>query len=145
MIKTTRTIKTPKIEEVITLLEQNDLPTKDLKGLDLKTFFGLYMDGELEGIVGLEVYEEVALLRSLAVSSNKSRGIGHVLLEHIDLFSKTNNISTLYLLTTTAHKYFLKKGFVVEDKKDAPKVILQTKEFASICPASSIFMKKEII
>ncbi|NQY94190.1 MAG: N-acetylglutamate synthase [Campylobacteraceae bacterium] len=140
----TQTIKTPNIEEITTLLKQNNLPIEDIKELNLKSFFGLYINDTLEGIVGLEVYNEVALLRSLAVGSNKSFGIGSKLLEHIDYFSKTNNINTLYLLTTTADKYFLKKGFVVENKNKAPKVILNTKEFNSICPDSSIFMKKEL-
>jgi len=145
MNKTTNTIKTPKIEEISILLEENNLPTQDLKELDLKNFFGLYINNTLAGMVGLEIYDDVALLRSLAVSTNKSTGIGSILLEYIDSFAKNNNINTIFLLTTTADKYFLKKGFVVESKTQAPKVIQQTNEFKSICPTSAIFMKKEII
>jgi len=137
-------IKTPRLEEVITLLDDNNLPSSDIKDLNFESFFGVYINNTLEGIVGLEVYKELALLRSLAVNSNKSSGIGSMLLEHIYSFSKTNNITTLYLLTTTADKYFLKKGFTIIDKNEAPKIIQNTKEFKSICPDSSICMKKEL-
>ncbi len=144
MNKAIYNIKTPSLKEVITLLEDNNLPSSDIKDLNLESFFGLYIDDTLEGIVGLEVYGELSLLRSLAVNSKKSSGIGSILLEHIDSFSKSKNINTLYLLTTTADKYFLKKGFIIIDKKEAPKIIQNTKEFNSICPDSSIFMKKEL-
>jgi len=144
MNKARYNIKTPCLDEVITLLEDNNLPSSDIKDLNLESFFGMYINNTLEGIVGLEVYKELALLRSLAVSTNKSSGIGSMLLEHIDSFSKSNNINTLYLLTTTADKYFLKKGFIIIDKKEAPKIIQNTTEFNSICPDSSIFMKKEL-
>ena len=144
MNKAIYNIKTPSLKEVITLLEDNNLPSSDIKDLNFESFFGLYIDDTLEGIVGLEVYGELALLRSLAVNSKKSSGIGSILLENIDSFSKSKNINTLYLLTTTADKYFLKKGYSIIDKKEAPQIIQNTKEFNSICPDSSIFMKKEL-
>ena len=137
-------IKQPKLDEVIKLLEDNDLPCTDITKENLEHFFGYYKNEVLEGIVGLEIYNNIALLRSLSVSQNKSTGIGSRLLEYVNNYSKKNNIDTLYLLTTTAHKYFLKKGFEVEDKNKAPKSIQKTEEFTSICPSSSIFMKKSL-
>jgi len=135
-------IKQPKLYEVVNLLQCNDLPYEDIKNKSLEHFFGYYKDEILEGIVGLEIYNNIALLRSLAVNNQKSTGIGSKLLEYVNNYSKKNNIDTLYLLTTTANKYFLKKGFEIEDKNKAPSIIQNTEEFRSICPSNSIFMKK---
>jgi len=137
-------IKQPTLDEITVLLQNNDLPCSDIKDLKLDNFFGYYLNNTLEGIVGLEVYGNVALLRSLAVNHKKSSGIGSKLLLYVDDYALENSIDTLYLLTTTADKYFLKKGFKVLDKDEAPKSIQNTQEFNSICPASSVFMKKEI-
>ena len=137
------TIKQPTFNEITTLLKNNDLPHCDIKDVKLEYFYGYYSDNELEGIVGLEMYEDVALLRSLCVVS-KSSGIGSKLLKHIDEIAKENKIKTLYLLTTTADKYFAKKEFSIIEKKLVPKSIKNTQEFNSICPDSAICMRKDI-
>ena len=54
------------------------------------------------------------------------------------------SIDDLYLLTTTAEKYFLKFGFNKIEKISAPELIKQTEEFKSICPESAVFMHKHI-
>lgn len=48
----------------------------------------------------------------------------------------------LYLLTTTAEKYFYKFGFQAINRVDVPEVISQTKKFQDICPLSAVAMHK---
>jgi len=137
-------IKHPSLEETINLLKKNKLPYSDIKEDNLKNFFGYFDNDSLEAIVGLEIYDDVALLRSLAVGDKKSSGVGSKLLKFINDFALKNGINSLYLLTTTASTYFIKKGFNIVNKDEAPSCIKNTVEFSSICPASSVFMKKSL-
>lgn len=136
--------RNPSLEEVLPLLEENNLPVCDIKKESLVNFFALYEKELLCGIVGLEIYGNNALLRSLCASS-KAKGVGSILLSHIEQFCKDNKIDTLYLLTTTAEKYFLKKGFRVSKKETTPQSIQNTQEFSSVCPCDAVCMKKYIV
>lgn len=57
----------PTIEEVHFLLEQNNLPTNDLSQMDLDHFYACIASGEVQGVIGLELYGSDGLLRSFAV------------------------------------------------------------------------------
>lgn len=53
------------------------LPTADLTPAHMEHFFGAWAGSTLEGVVGLELYGNVALLRSLAVTgSRRGAGVG---------------------------------------------------------------------
>ena len=63
------------------LLKASLLDSSDLTPEHLRHFFGLGPEAELEGVVGLELFGAVALLRSLAVvSSRRGAGLGSKLL-----------------------------------------------------------------
>ncbi|MCK7515679.1 MAG: hypothetical protein MZV70_74680 [Desulfobacterales bacterium] len=55
------------------LLSESGLPIADITAQHLQHFFGCGSGSELEGLVGLELYGEVALLRSLAVAAPMAR------------------------------------------------------------------------
>lgn len=137
-------IQTPSLIDVKTILKENELPFQDIKQNQLHSFFGYYQNSKLIGLIGLEIFNNIALLRSLCVR-NKSAGVGSILLNYIEKYSLENNIKDLYLLTTTADIYFEKKGFKKEDKSNAPSSIKNSSEFNSICPCSAIFMVKRIV
>jgi amino-acid N-acetyltransferase len=54
---------------VVALLEAEGLPASDLSETHLEHFFITGSDGAPSALVGLEIYGEVALLRSLVVSA----------------------------------------------------------------------------
>jgi amino-acid N-acetyltransferase len=137
-------IQTPTLTEVQAILKENKLPYEDIIKKQLYSFFGYYKNDKLIGLVGLEIFDTIALLRSLCIK-NKSAGVGSILLDYIEKYSLENNIKELYLLTTTADIYFRKKGFKKEDKSNAPNSIKNSNEFKSICPCNAIFMVKKII
>ena len=58
----------PNETSVKQLLSESELPTGDITAQHLAHFFGSGHGPELEGVVGLELYGDVALLRSLAVA-----------------------------------------------------------------------------
>jgi amino-acid N-acetyltransferase len=67
------------------LLSESGLPVEDITAQHLQHFFGCGSDLELEGLVGLELYGDVALLRSLAVaSSRRGSGVGSGLVAHAE-------------------------------------------------------------
>jgi N-acetylglutamate synthase and related acetyltransferases len=130
------------LEEIKNLLAANNLPTADISD-DTVQLFEVRLDNELAGTVGIERYSSIGLLRSLAVKDTyKNQGIGERLVDSLLCYCAYEQVTELYLLTTTAEKYFEKFGFqrISRDKVSAE--ILQTREFKDICPLSAAVMHK---
>jgi amino-acid N-acetyltransferase len=53
-------------------------------------------------------------------------------------------VKELYLLTTTAEKFFPKLGFDSIDRDNVPTPIQATEEFSSICPSTAVCMVKKL-
>ena len=133
----------PDLSSVKQLLSDSGLPIEDITAQHLQHFFGCGSGSTLEGVVGLELYGEVALLRSLAVaSSRRGSGVGPGLVAHAERYARDKGVQSLYLLTTTAEKFFLRRGYARIPRDEAPAAIKGTKEFSGICPTSSAFMVK---
>jgi amino-acid N-acetyltransferase len=129
---------------VVSLLGASGLPTADVEQ-HLERFILARWHGELVGVVGAEIYGEVGLLRSLCiVESKRGRGTGRSLLSALDAIIGTRGVRDVYLLTTTAARFFERAGFAPIPRDEAPLAIRQTTEFRSLCPASATLMRKEI-
>jgi len=128
------------------LLSESGLPISDITTQHLQHFFGCGSILGLEGVIGLELFGEAALLRSLAVaSSRRVSGVGSALVAHAERHARDQGVQSLYLLTTTAEKFFLRRGYTRIPREAAPASIQGTKEFSGICPASSAFMVKQLM
>jgi amino-acid N-acetyltransferase len=128
------------------LLSESGLPIEDITAQYLQDFFGCGSGLELDGLVGLELYGEVALLRSLAVaSSRRGTGVGSRLVAHAERHARDQGVQSLYLLTTTAEAFFTRRGYARVPREKAPAAIKGTKEFSGICPESSAFMVKQLM
>ena len=129
---------------IITLLEQANLLTDDLP-TDLGTFRLAFADEKLAGVAGLEILEENGLLRSVAVSLDfRNQKIGNQLIEVIIELAKSEKITALYLITTTADLYFERLGFTRVDRANVPDNIARTRQFSNLCPVSAVVMSKEL-
>jgi amino-acid N-acetyltransferase len=127
------------------LLAMHELPYEDLTTAHLEHFWVLRDGPRLAGVVGLEIFGEVGLLRSLAVSdAYRGRGIGTRLTEKAEDYARSQGIADLFLLTTTAADYFARHGYVRTDQDAAPGVLQDTAEFKSLCPDSAVCMVKEL-
>ena len=127
------------------LLIEAQLPVKDITPEHLEHFFGAWSGTRLDGVVGLELYQSVALLRSLAVITARQRsGLGAALVSEAERYAAEQGTRSLFLLTTTAKNYFEQRGYLSISRASAPKAIRATAEFSSICPASAVFMVKHI-
>ena len=99
----------------------------------------------LTGVVGLELKNNNALLRSLAViEPQRSKGLAKQLLREIEKYARSKQVDTLYLLTLTAEGFFAKQGYRRTDRRSAPPAIQETAEFNSLCPETAVCMKKHL-
>jgi amino-acid N-acetyltransferase len=132
-------------ERIGTLLKGSDLPTDDLANSPNVVLFSHAEDDYLCGVVGLELYGSCGLLRSLAVTpARRGEGIGEALLAHAEQAAAASGVKELYLLTTTAERYFAAHGYSRVDRVTAPAEISRTRQFSELCPSSSAFMVKKI-
>jgi len=135
----------PSEDSVRRLLSASQLDCSDLTAEHLRHFFGSGTKEEPEGIVGLELFGNAGLLRSLAVVSSRQRaGLGSKLVAHAEQYARNHGVRSLYLLTVTAEDFFLHRGYQRCRREDAPSAIKETKEFSEICPVSSAFMVKHL-
>lgn len=133
------------LDDIRDLLSRLDLPHSDLTPSHLEHFLVCHEDGDIVGVVGLELYDNVALLRSLAVRpTHRNRGIGARLTEKIEHYGRRNGVNELYLLTTTASDYFDRQRYETIDRDDLPSAIRETEEATQLCPASATCMRKDL-
>jgi amino-acid N-acetyltransferase len=99
---------------------------------------------DVVGVAGLEVCGGDALLRSVAVADEwRSRGLGRALVARVISDAEARGLHALYLLTTTADRYFPSFGFHRIARDEVPAPIRATKEFRDACPESATVMCRE--
>ncbi len=126
------------------LLHDANLPAQDL-GAPNQRFLVARDGGALAGCVGLEEYGDAALLRSLAVApSRQGRGLGSALYERARFVAREAGSRDLFLLTTTAERFFARDGFVRVDRSAVPAPVQASPEFRSLCPATAVCMAKRL-
>jgi amino-acid N-acetyltransferase len=131
-------------QDVLRLLERNHLPLDGL--LDhLATTVVARQDGRIIGSAALEVYAEGALLRSVAVAPEaQGQGLGHELTGAAIRMAEAVGAPAIYLLTTTAERFFPRFGFERIARTDVPATVQTSVEFVSACPASAAVMRKPL-
>jgi amino-acid N-acetyltransferase len=135
----------PSLEAAKSLLAMANLPVADLTDRHCEHFFYWGPSAAPTGLVGLELFGDVALLRSLVVSPvTRSSGMGSALVGHAEHQARSQGVRILYLLTTTAEGFFARLGYSNAARDAAPTAIRSTREFAGLCPASSTFMSKQL-
>ena len=131
------------LQEVKQLLRQNKLPVEDIA--DLLHFFIVRKDKKIIGVIGLEVYNQYGLLRSMATSATyRNLGLAASLVDKLLQYAAELGLKEMYLLTETAEKYFEKRSFHKIERESVPEAIKQSKEFSHLCPSSAVVMKKDI-
>jgi len=131
-------------EDIVAILSAEKLPVDDLPE-KLDTFLVARDNGQLVGVIGLEVYGTYGLLRSLAVLPGyRNKGIAGKLINRLESVAKLNDLKEIYLLTETAPEYFTGKAFQKITRDEVPDEVKQSSEFSHVCPVSAVVMKKSI-
>jgi amino-acid N-acetyltransferase len=102
-------------------------------------------DGRVIGVAGLELHGEFGLLRSVAVDLDyRGQGLAAALVEAVLQRAERVGLRSVYLLTTTAHDYFARRGFGDCARDQAPPAISESWEFKSGCPSTAAFMLRKV-
>jgi N-acetylglutamate synthase-like GNAT family acetyltransferase len=103
-------------------------------------------DDRIVGVVGLELCcADYALLRSTAVEPEwRGTGLGRRLVMHAIAEAESRGTKALYLLTTTAERYFPSFGFVKTQRDAVPDEVKQSVEFREACPSSATVMALQL-
>ncbi len=132
--------------EVEALLSAAGLPSSDIPGHPSLDLLGVKDgDNQLAGVIGIERYGEIGMLRSLAVAeSQRGSGIGQGLVHDVEAWAADQGVRILYLLTPTASGFFARLGYQSMARCEAPAVIAATAQFTGLCKASAQLMRKEL-
>ena len=128
--------------DVLRLLDQNHLPIDGLAD-HLATTVVARHNGRIVGSAALEIYPDGALLRSVAVAPQlQGHGLGHELTDAAIRLARDLHVPAIYLLTTTAERYFPKFGFERIQRAGVPPAVQTSIEFTSACPSSATVMRR---
>ena len=132
------------LSEVLALLERHSLPLAGVAD-HVDTLVVARDDGRIVGAAAVELYTGGALLRSVVVDTSvQGTGLGHRLTEAALNIAREHNMDTVFLLTTTAERFFPKLGFRQISREDLPASVQASVEFQSACPSSATVMRREL-
>jgi amino-acid N-acetyltransferase len=129
------------LNEVLSLLQNSKLPFQDIE-LKNNQFLSYHdAHGKIIGSGGLEYHGSYALVRSVAVAeTERGKAIGQAIVKDLLDRAKQKPVKEAYLLTETAHDFFLKRGFADVTRENVPTEIQSSSEFKSVCPVSAACM-----
>ena len=129
---------------VIALLEAASLPTAGVPRA-LGDFLVADTEAGLAGAIGLERYGSGALLRSEVVRpGDQGTGIGAALVRAVLDRARESGLREIYLLTTTAERWFPRFGFTPVPREQVPDAVRASVEFREACPASAAVMRLQV-
>jgi amino-acid N-acetyltransferase len=139
------TVAQPDYAALAAVLAENNLLAGDLQG-DNKRFFAFQDDnGWRIGLGGLELYGDVAILRSfLTMAHHRGQGLGGQMLEELLSVARQLGVNDVFLFTLEAEDFFAQHGFVPADRATAPAAIQSSQQFTEHCTTAS-FMHRELI
>lgn len=126
---------------IVRLLAASGLPEVGI--LDhLETAYVARNKATLLGCAALEVYDDGVLVRSVAVApAARGLGLGERLVRTVLDRARQLGAPAVFLLTTTAERYFPRFGFTRVGRADVPPGVQQSVEFQGACCASAVVMR----
>lgn len=121
------------------------LPTEDLSAAHMGSFLLAGESSRLVGMIGLETYSDIGLLRSLIVDADfRGKGLGARLVAALETKVAAAGMVELWLLTIVADPFFARHGYEVRQRDDAPTAISNSAEFSLLCPGDAVLMSKRL-
>src|SRR5262249_43906738 len=132
------------LDDLLQLLADSRLPVAGFSDR-LETAFVARENGVVVGSAALEVYPDGALLRSVAVSPRvQGQGLGRELTDAAVGLARDRRVPAVYLLTTTAERYFPRLGFERIERADVPPGVQTSIEFQSACPSTAAVLRRTL-
>lgn len=132
--------------EIQSLLRANDLPVEDISRALIEGFLiAEGASGSVIGIGGLEHLGSSVLLRSLAVApESRGTGIARALVARLEDKARSCGQRDVWLLTTTAERFFERAGYERVSREDVPAEVRLCRQFAALCPSTASCMRKRL-
>ena len=100
---------------------------------------------DVVGCAGLDVRSGGALLRSVAVAADcRGHGLGVKLTEAALARARQLAVPAVYLLTTSAERFFPRFGFEPISRDEVPPSVRLSVEFTTACPSSAVVMRARL-
>ena len=133
-------------EAIVALLTAAELPVEDLTAPKFEHFLvARRPNGEIIGTIGVEILDKVGLLRSLVIEPRyRRRGLGKLLIQHLEVYAHKMGVGTLYLLTASAPDLFAGLGYRATERFGVPEAVAATAEFKGLCPSTAVCLSKSI-
>lgn len=120
------------LPQIEALLMSESLPLFEAERF-LDTFWVAEADGNLVGCVALEIYEDTALLRSVATTpEQRGTGVGGKLCRLAVEQGKARGLRTLYLFTMDAAPFFAHLGFEPCTMEDFAEPARRSTQYAAV-------------
>ncbi len=127
------------------LLRFLQLPGEDIAE-NFRHFFTARVRDQVVGVLGVEPYGDIALIRSFAVLPDyRGQNIARDLWRRAEAYARELGIQKLYLLTTSIQRLCAMGGFRVIPRSEAPAVLQETPEFKTLCPSTAVCMCKSLL
>jgi amino-acid N-acetyltransferase len=142
-----RTANAADLSEIRTLLAANGLPVEDVSTTLIKGFLTIRTaSGTIVASGGLQRLGSSVLLRSLVVTPElRGTGIARRLVARLEADARALGYDELWLLTTTAERFFGAAGYERASRDDAPADVRSCRQFAVLCPSTAICMRKRLL
>jgi amino-acid N-acetyltransferase len=142
-----RTANAADLCEIRTLLAANGLPEEDVSITLIEGFLIIEdASGTIVASGGLEHVGSSVLLRSLVVTPElRGKGIARRLVARLEDDAQALGYEELWLLTTTAARFFDAAGYERASRDDAPADVRSCRQFAVLCPSTAICMRKRLL
>ncbi|HMK82487.1 MAG TPA: arsenic resistance N-acetyltransferase ArsN2 [Candidatus Bathyarchaeia archaeon] len=133
------------LADILALLDECELPKEGLAAY-LPTILVARVMDSVVGCAALELYQEYALLRSVAVKPLfRGRGLGMRLTRAALDLAKHHQVSVVYLLTETAIKFFVKLDFKPIQRSNVPQKVQSSIQFTTLCPDTATVMMISLV
>ncbi len=133
------------LDSIILLMKKQKLVSEEIKE-HLENFYVIKYENEIIGCAGIEHYEDVGLLRSVAIDTRfQGKGLGKKIVSKMLSVAQEKGIVYLYLLTDTAENFFKRFSFKIISRNKVDKRIKQTYEYSTGCEETAIVMIKKLI
>ena len=140
-----RTVTPDDLGVIRRLLHDAELPSEGLEEQFGAGYAVASDEGTVIGAAGIERYGRFGLLRSVVVAPEaRKRGAAELLVRDRMAWAGTEGLEAVYLLTTTAARYFSRLGFETVERDALPIEIRESREFSSVCPSTAVAMRRAV-